>query len=180
MKRTLAIASSVAMVALAGCSSQIDRKTASGSYEYLKTKEHKTLEVPSELDAPTFSREFAVPDLGQEADKNLVGKSLMVRSPALVLPLVTGSHVEEGKSSATIWFDQVDDSQPLSQAIWNSLLSYLDEQGIGVDSFSVIFKLYCKSRTATGWLSLKKSMALGIALLMKKVKLAGASSSAWT
>ena len=61
MKRTLAIASSVAMVALAGCSSQIDRKTASGSYEYLKTKEHKTLEVPSELDAPTFSREFAVP-----------------------------------------------------------------------------------------------------------------------
>ena len=45
MKRTLAIASSVAMVALAGCSSQIDRKTASGSYEYLKTKEHKTLEL---------------------------------------------------------------------------------------------------------------------------------------
>ena len=56
----------------------------------------------------------------------------MVRSPALVLPLVTGSHIEEGKSSATIWFDQVDDSQPLSQAIWNSLLSFLDEQGIGV------------------------------------------------
>lgn len=41
MKRTLALASSLAVVALAGCSSQIDRKTASGSYEYLKTEETK-------------------------------------------------------------------------------------------------------------------------------------------
>ena len=94
MKRTLAIASSVAMVALAGCSSQIDRKTASGSYEYLKTKEQETLKVPSDLDAPAFSRDFTLPELGQKADPKLVGKSLMVRSPALVLPLVTGSHVE--------------------------------------------------------------------------------------
>ena len=62
MKRTLAIASSVAMVALAGCSSQIDRKTASGSYEYLKTKEQESLKVPSDLDAPAFSRDFVLPE----------------------------------------------------------------------------------------------------------------------
>ncbi|MBC6984932.1 outer membrane protein assembly factor BamC [Alteromonas sp. BZK5] len=153
MKRTLAIASSVAMVALAGCSSQIDRKTAPGSYEYLKTKEQESLKVPSDLDAPAFSRDFVLPELGQEADSNLVGKSLMVRSPALVLPLVTGSHIEEGKSSATIWFDQVDDSQPLSQAIWNSLLSFLDEQGIGVDSFSPEEKVL-----VTDWMVITKEV----------------------
>jgi len=153
MKRTLAIASSVAMVVLAGCSSQIDRKTASGSYEYLKTKEVKLLEVPSELETPTFSRDFEVPALGPKADPSLVGKSLAVRSPALVLPLVTGSHVEEGKNSATIWFDQVDDSQPLSQAIWNSLLSFLDEQGIGVDRFSPEEKVL-----VTDWIVIKKEI----------------------
>ena len=100
-----------------------------------------------------FSRDFALPKLGQEADPKLVGKSLMVRSPALVLPLVTGSHVEEGKSSATIWFDQVDDSQPLSRAIWNSLLSFLDEQGIGVDSFSPEEKVL-----VTDWMVITKEV----------------------
>ena len=136
MKRTLAIAGSVAMVALAGCASKADRKAASGSFEYLKTQQQQELKVPEGLDTPETSREFALPELGKGANPNLVGKQLPVRSPSLVLPLVTGSHVEEGKSSATIWFDQVDDSQPLSQAIWNSLLSFLDEKGIGVDSFS--------------------------------------------
>lgn len=136
MNKTLAIASSIAFVALAGCTSQMDRKTASGSYKYLETEEQKELKIPSDLDKPTFSREFALPELGDEASTDMLGKALPVQSPALVLPLVTGSHVEEGTNTATIWFDQVDDSQPLSEAIWNSLLSYLDENGIGVDTFN--------------------------------------------
>ena len=135
MNKTLAIASSVAIVALVGCTSQIDRKTASGSYKYLKTEKQEELKIPSDLDKPAFSREFALPELGEGANEELVGQTLPVQSPALVLPLVTGSHIEEGTNTATIWFDQVDDSQPLSEAIWNSLLSYLDENGIGVDSF---------------------------------------------
>jgi outer membrane protein assembly factor BamC len=153
MKRTLAIASSVAMVALAGCSSQIDRKTASGSYEYLKTQEQKEIQVPADLDKPEFSDEFALPPLGEQADVNLLGKDLLVQSPALVLPLVAGSHVEEGKNTATIWFDQVDDSQPLSQAIWNSLLSFLDDKGIGVDRFSPEEKVL-----VTDWMIITKEI----------------------
>jgi len=153
MKRSLAIVSSMVVIALAGCSSQTDRKTASGSYKYLKTKEEKELIVPSELDAPAFSREFALPELGENADPSLVGKQLVVQSPALVLPLVTGSHIEEGKSTATIWFDQVDDSQPLSQAIWNSLLSFLDEQGIGVDHFDPDKKVL-----KTDWMIITKEL----------------------
>ncbi|GEA10900.1 outer membrane protein assembly factor BamC [Alteromonas sp. KUL49] len=135
MKRTLAFASAIAVMTLAGCSSKVDRQTASGSYDYLETELQEPLTIPTDLDSPRFSREFDIPELGEGADTSLVGKRLPVRSPSLILPVVTGSHVEEGSNTATIWFDQVDDSQPLSQAVWNSLLSFLDQQGIGVDHF---------------------------------------------
>ena len=76
-----------------------------------------------------------LPQLGEGADSTLLGDRLTVHSPALVLPLVSGSHIEEGLKEATVWFDQVDDSQALDTTIWNSLISYLEEQGIGVVSF---------------------------------------------
>lgn len=135
MNKTLALISGLTLVALSGCSSQLDRKTASGSYDYLNVDERAALKIPADLDKPEFSDEYKLPDVGQSADRGLVGRSILVQAPALVLPVVTGSHVEEGNKSATVWFDQVDDSQPLSKAIWNSLLSFLDQQGIGVDHF---------------------------------------------
>ena len=153
MNKTLAMLSSVVVIALTGCTSQIDRKTASGSYDYLKVNQEKTLKVPSDLDAPNFSREFALPELGENADPTLVGKKLPVQSPALVLPLVTGSHVEEGNKTATIWFDQVDDSQPLSQAIWNTILSFLEQEGIGVDYFNPD-----ENVLNTDWMIIKKEL----------------------
>ncbi|MEW9796972.1 outer membrane protein assembly factor BamC [Alteromonas sp. CYL-A6] len=135
MKLSLALVSGLGVLALTACSSQLDRKTASGNYDYLENKERTSLQVPSDLDAPAFSNEYALPPLGEGADPSLVGRNLIVESPSLVLPMVSGSHVEEGSRSAKVMFDQVDDSQPLDQAIWNSLLSYLDQQEIGVDSF---------------------------------------------
>ena len=153
MKKSLAIASSLAVIVLTGCSSQTDRKTASGSYKYLETQEQAPLKVPESLDAPAFSREFALPELGDNVDPDLVGKKMVVQSPSLVLPLVTGSSVQEGKSTATITFDQVDDSQPLSQAIWNSLLSFLDEEGIGVNSFDAE-----KQVLITDWMVITKEI----------------------
>lgn len=135
MKRTLALVSGIAAVTLAGCASQVDRKTASGSYEYLKDQEGVAFVVPESVDTPNFEPDYEIPQLGEGADKSLLGRSLFVESPHLVLPLVTGSHVAEGTQSATVWFDQVDDSQPLDRAVWNSLLSFLDQNGIGVVSF---------------------------------------------
>jgi outer membrane protein assembly factor BamC len=58
-----------------------------------------------------------------------------VLSPSLVLPVVTGSHIEEGSKDATVWFDQVDDSQPLDTAVWNSLIRFLETEGVGVEAF---------------------------------------------
>jgi outer membrane protein assembly factor BamC len=51
------------------------------------------------------------------------------------LPLVSGSYVEEGYRGAKVFFDQVDEKQSLDTTIWNALLSFLEEQSIGVDYF---------------------------------------------
>ncbi|RDV27317.1 outer membrane protein assembly factor BamC [Alteromonas aestuariivivens] len=135
MNKSLALVSGLLVVALTGCSSQMERKTASGSYEYLKAEQQAVLKVPADLHSPDYSGDYELPQLGAGADHSLIGRELSVQSPTLVLPLVAGSRVEDGNQSATIWFDQVDDSQPLNQAIWNSLLAYLEQQGIGVESF---------------------------------------------
>ncbi|NMH61087.1 outer membrane protein assembly factor BamC [Alteromonas ponticola] len=134
MKTLLALVSGTVVV-LTGCASQLERTTASGSYEYLEEQERASLKIPDDVDQPEFSRDYELPPLGEKADKRMLGRDLSVQSPALVLPLVTGSHVQEGQTAATVWFDQVDDSQPLERAIWNSLLSFLEEQGIGIDKF---------------------------------------------
>lgn len=135
MNKTLALVSGLTVLALTGCASQQDRKAASGSFDYVKAQDNAPVQIPESLDKPEFSDEYALPEVGEQADPDLVGKKLVVQSPALVMPLVTGSHVEEGAKRAMVWFDQVDDSQPLDKAIWNSLLSFLDQQGIGVDTF---------------------------------------------
>jgi outer membrane protein assembly factor BamC len=88
-----------------------------------------------------------LPALGESAPTNLTGRSLSIRSPSLVLPIVSGSHITEGNKTATVWFDKVDDSQALDKTIWNSLIAFLQEQGIGVDNFEPE-----KQRLVTDWM----------------------------
>ncbi|MCW8092415.1 outer membrane protein assembly factor BamC [Alteromonas sp. ASW11-130] len=152
MKTILALVSGT-VVALTGCASQLERTTASGSYDYLEAQERASLKIPNDVDQPEFSKEYELPSLGENADKSMLGKELSVQSPSLVLPLVTGSHVQEGERAATVWFDQVDDSQPLDRAIWNSLLSFLEEQGIGVDSFDPD-----AGKLVTDWMMITKTV----------------------
>lgn len=120
---------------LAGCTTMQERQTANGSFEYLEDIEAKQYVVPKDVDTPVTNNAYYIPELGEEAPQSLVGDKLTVISPALVLPLVSGSQVEEGMKEATVFFDQIDDSQPIDQTIWNSLISFLEEQGIGVVSF---------------------------------------------
>lgn len=118
-----------------GCASKDERELASGGFKYEGVIEGQTIKIPEGIDSPEFSDEYKLPQLGEGAPRNLTGQRLPVRSPNLVLPVVSGSHITEGTKTATVWFDKVDDSQPLDQTIWNSLLAFLEEQGIGVDSF---------------------------------------------
>lgn len=135
MSKSLALVSGLVVLSLAGCSSQLEKSTATGSYKYLKAEQQPKMQVPDELNQPEFSDEYALPTLGQGADKGLVGRDLRIVSPALVHPLVTGSHVQEGSEGAVVTFDQVDDRQPLSQAIWNAVKSFLDKQNVGISQF---------------------------------------------
>ncbi|MCY7294096.1 outer membrane protein assembly factor BamC [Alteromonas sp. a30] len=124
-----------AVFALTACSSSHERQIASGEFEYLQEAKTISLKVPEGKETPKFSRDYELPKLGERAPTSLVGPKLTVVSPQLVLPLVSGSHITEGSQEAVIWFDQIDDSQALDTTIWNSLLSFLEEQGIGVVEF---------------------------------------------
>ena len=132
---TKGIAVAVTAMLAVGCASKDERELASGGFKYTQIAEGKTLKIPEGIDTPEFSNEFELPALGENAPKELVGQKLPVRSPNLVLPVVSGSRITEGTKTATVLFDQVDDSEALDKTIWNSLLSFLEEQGIGVDKF---------------------------------------------
>jgi outer membrane protein assembly factor BamC len=125
----------VTLAMLSACSSVEDREIASGGFDYLNNEPGQQIKIPADIDTPNFNDTYKLPSLGADAPRTIVGEKLSILSPALVLPVVTGSHVEEGSKSATVWFDKIDDSQALDTTIWNSLLAFLESQGIGVQSF---------------------------------------------
>ncbi|GBL02994.1 outer membrane protein assembly factor BamC [Glaciecola sp. KUL10] len=129
------VALSVTCIALAGCASKEERELASGSFQYLEASQYNVIEIPEDLENPNFSNRYALPSLNTESENTLYGQKLKVTSPRLVLPLVSGSHVEEGSEDAKVLFDQVNDDEPLQQTIWNTVLAFLEKQNIGVDNF---------------------------------------------
>lgn len=143
----------MALSLLTACSTVDDREIASGSFEYINNQPGQSIAVPEDVDRPDFSDAYKLPELGENAPLDILGKDISVLSPALVLPLVTGSHIEEGLKGAIIWFDQVDDSQPLDATIWNSLIGFLEAQGIGVDEFNKEDK-----RLVSDWMMINESV----------------------
>ena len=137
---------------LTACSSLEEREVASGSFDYVKEQPGQKMKIPDDVDTPNFNDAYKLPDLGEKAPINAMGKNLSVLSPSLVLPVVAGSHIEEGSKNATVWFDQVDDSQPLDTAIWNSLIRFLEAEGVGVELFDKD-----KQRLITDWVVIDES-----------------------
>ncbi len=134
MKTKLLIA--ICAASISACSSPGTRERVSGDYEYMKVQERDVeLKVPEGLDTPTRSSQYELPKLKSANTDALVGNKIRVSSPRLVIPLVAGSHVEEGSDSATVNFDQVDDTRSLDKTIWDKVLSYLEQNNIGVQSF---------------------------------------------
>lgn len=135
MTRISAIVACIGLTCLSACTSLQERQRSNSSFEYLQEPESSLYRVPEGLDMPQLVSEYDIPAIGPQAPTDIIGEKVTVISPALVLPLVSGSHIEEGLKEATVWFDQIDDSQPLDTTIWNSLINYLEEQGIGVVDF---------------------------------------------
>lgn len=137
---------------LTACSSLEEREVASGSFDYVKEQPGQIIKIPDDVDTPKFNDAYKLPDLGEKAPVNTMGKDLNVSSPSLVLPVVAGSRIEDGSKSATVWFDQVDDSESLDTAVWNSLIRFLETEGIGVDSFDKD-----NQRLVTDWVVMDES-----------------------
>ncbi|MFT6988959.1 MAG: outer membrane protein assembly factor BamC [Paraglaciecola sp.] len=146
LKSSVIVATVVSATLLSACSSIEEREVAGGSFDYLKEQPGQKIKIPDDVDTPNFNDIFKLPDLGKDAPINTMGKNLSVLSPSLVLAVVTGSHIEEGSKDATVWFDQVDDSLPLDTAVWNSLIRFLEIEGIGVEKFDKD-----KQRLITDW-----------------------------
>lgn len=126
---------SLLALSIVGCVSKGERELASGSFKYLESSQQKAMEVPEELDSPNYSQRYVLPEVGENAPAGLVGRNLKVLPPSLILPLVTGTHVEEGSEDSKVIFDQIDDSEPLQKTVWDAVLAYLDKNSIGVESF---------------------------------------------
>jgi outer membrane protein assembly factor BamC len=137
---------------LTACSSLEEREVASGSFDYVKEQPGQKIKIPDDVDTPNFNDTFKLPNLGESAPLNAMGKDLSVLSPSLVLPVVAGSHIEEGSKNAMVWFDQVDDNLPLDTAVWNSLIRFLETEGVGVEMFDKD-----KQRLITDWVVVDES-----------------------
>ena len=125
----------IAATLFSACSSFEEREVASGSFDYVKEQPGQKIDIPDVLDSPVFNNAYKLPELGESAPLNAVGKDLSVVSPSLVLAVVAGSHLEEGSKNAMVWFDQMDDNLPLDTAVWNSLIRFLETESIGVEMF---------------------------------------------
>jgi len=152
LKNTAKTATVIIATLLTACSSLEEREVASGSFEYIKEQPGQKMEIPDDVDSPNFNDAFKLPNLGEDAPLNAMGKDLSVQSPALVLPVVAGSHIEDGSKNAIVWFDQVDDSLPLDTTIWNSLIRFLETESIGVEMFDKD-----KQRLVTDWVVMDES-----------------------
>lgn len=130
------ILSLLLVVVLSACSSPSSRERASGGYEYMQSESRDAdLKVPDGLQMPKRSNRYDLPSLKSSNKTNIIGQEVRVSSPRLILPLVNGSHVEEGTQHAKVLFDQVNDNKDLDTTIWDKVLGYLEQNNIGVSSF---------------------------------------------
>jgi len=118
---------------LVGCTSSEQRKQASGGFKYTEVTEGQLLEVPEELDIPPVSNRYALPQT--QSEYTLLGPEILVASPRLVLPLVSGTRIEEGSANARVLFEQTNDAKALDKTIWDAVLGYLNLNNIAVESF---------------------------------------------
>lgn len=118
---------------LAACTSPMERRQANGNEEYLNAGTGRgELIIPEGLKAPTYSREYNIPELGPKADSALVGNRLDVRPPLQVLPMAEGTHVEEGSDNIKIVVESVDNDIDLKKEIFDYLTAFLSKRDIKI------------------------------------------------
>ncbi|WP_298439495.1 outer membrane protein assembly factor BamC [uncultured Ferrimonas sp.] len=133
MKRSLV---ALTVLALVGCSTPLERRQASGGFEYEHATSGSQLQIPGSLQQPNYDRQFDIPKLGPNADSSLIGQRIDVRPPLQVLPLAPGTRLQDGTDSITVLVESNDDDRSLSSDINEALLGYLTMRKIAVASNS--------------------------------------------
>ncbi|MBY5921054.1 outer membrane protein assembly factor BamC [Ferrimonas balearica] len=148
----LAIAALAPVLILVGCATPLERRQASGGFDYLEQPAPTPLVVPAGLDAPRVSREFDVPPLGSSVDRDVVGPRLDVRPPLQVLPLAPGTRLQDSVDSVTVLVESNQDDLDLAHEIHETLLKFLSDQSIGVatDSNGVIVTDWIENEEVIG------------------------------
>ncbi|TLU61312.1 outer membrane protein assembly factor BamC [Thalassotalea litorea] len=129
-RRTLYL--SLLTLAVSACSTVETRKQAKGEFDYVNQDVPQALIVPDHLNQPAQDSEYAVPSL--QASAGPVGEQVDIRAPSLVLPLASGSRVDEFDKTAQIWFDKIEDDSDLQQVVVTAIENYLQEEGVELTS----------------------------------------------
>ncbi|RKF18059.1 outer membrane protein assembly factor BamC [Alginatibacterium sediminis] len=88
---------------LAACSqSTQQRRQAERGFDYLDVELSPVLIIPGDVEQPGKNPEFDIPGKSQAG---LIGAGVDVRSPTQVIPLVSGSRVQNDPQGITFWFD---------------------------------------------------------------------------
>ncbi|QBY05618.1 outer membrane protein assembly factor BamC [Thalassotalea sp. HSM 43] len=117
-------------LALSACSNVETRKEAKGDFDYVNFKPEAELKVPDGMTPPAKKQLFAVPEL--KNTDGAVGQAVDIRAPAQVLPLASGSRIDEFDKTAAIWFDKVDDNRELRDQIVKAIKDYLQTEDVAL------------------------------------------------
>ncbi|WP_035386914.1 outer membrane protein assembly factor BamC [Ferrimonas senticii] len=131
MKRSLV---AISLVALVGCSTPLERRQASGGFEYEQAKAGQQLVIPDNLKQPNYSREYQIPQLGSKVDSSIQGARLDVRPPLQVLPLAAGTRLQDGTDSVTVIIEATNNNDNLTADIDNAIIGYLGSRNITIAS----------------------------------------------
>ncbi|MFH7564316.1 outer membrane protein assembly factor BamC [Oceanimonas smirnovii] len=122
MKAPTMMISLLAVTVLAGCSNPETRSQANRDFDYeSETLRSAPLMIPQGLEAPRFNTEYVIPENGTSG---ATGKSLDIRPPTQVLPLVRGSEIMADGTG--LWFYQQQLDQPLEQQLSQALADFFD------------------------------------------------------
>lgn len=121
---------------LAGCTTPLERRQASGEFDYIEQPEPVELKVPADLTPPSVSEEFAIPAKAESAQA--LGQRIDVRPPLQVLPLGESIRLQEGTDSITVLIEDQAGDRNLKQELMTNLKEFIEHKKIGVESIDEV------------------------------------------
>jgi len=119
------------------CSSSHESlKQAELDFDYIEIEATDDILLPEGVEAPAYSHEYTIPEQGDEARKTYIGEKVDVRSPSLVLPILSDSRVEQRKGKVILWIDIPDDNHHMEAMLWAIIKGYLASENREIESFS--------------------------------------------